>query len=97
MVEKHILYGIPHSLYTGRARSYLIKNRIPFNELSCGHESFKADIVPKAKLATIPVLKTTSGEVIRDGAAIIEHFELANGRPCVPAGARQQTLSHLLT
>ena len=95
MVEKHTLYGIPHSLYTGRARSYLIKNRIPFNELSCGHESFKADIVPKAKLATIPVLKTTSGEVIRDGAAIIEHFELANGRPCLPTGARQQTLSHL--
>ena len=95
MVEKHILYGIPHSLYTGRARSYLIKNRIPFNELSCGHESFKFDIVPKAKLATIPVLKTTSGEIIRDGAAIIEYFESTNGRSCQPKGPRQQTISHL--
>ncbi len=95
MVEKHILYGIPHSLYTGRARSYLIKNRIPFNELSCGHESFKAYVVPKAKLATIPVLKTTSGEIIRDGAAIIEYFESTSGRLCQPKGPRQQTISHL--
>ena len=46
----HSLYAIPHSLYSGRARSYLIKNNIPFEEFSCGHESFKAEIVPEAKL-----------------------------------------------
>ena len=47
----HALYAIPHSLYSGRARSYLIKNSIPFREFSCGHESFKAEILPEAKLA----------------------------------------------
>ena len=36
-------YTITHSLYFGRARSYLIKNQISFQELSTGHESFKAD------------------------------------------------------
>jgi len=30
-----------------------------------------------------------------DGAAIIEHFEAANGRPCQPAGPRQQIISAL--
>ncbi len=80
----HSLYAIPHSLYSGRARSYLIKNNIPFEEFSCGHESFKAEIVPEAKLSTIPVLRTEEGQVIRDGAAIIEYFEAANGRPCLP-------------
>ena len=89
------LYAITHSLYSGRARSYLIKNGIPFRELSTGHESFKADILPKANLATIPTLLTPQGEVIRDGAAIIEHFEAANGRPCQPSGARQQIVSAL--
>jgi glutathione S-transferase len=93
--KSHILYAMPHSLYSGRARSYLIKNRIPFEERSTGHESFKAEVLPKGKLPTIPTLVTVDGEVIRDGAAIIEHFEAANGRPCQPPGARQQVISAL--
>ncbi|MEP5569284.1 MAG: glutathione S-transferase [Halioglobus sp.] len=95
MKNAYKLYGITHSLYTGRARSYLIKNGITFQELSTGHESFKAEILPQAKLPTIPTLLTPDGSVIRDGAAIIEHFEAANGRPSRPAGARQQVLSAL--
>jgi len=42
MTELHRLYAITHSLYSGRARAYLIKQGIPFQELSTGHESFKA-------------------------------------------------------
>ena len=95
MDKPHILYAMPHSLYSGRARSYLIKNGIPFKERSTGHESFKADVLPKGKLPTIPTLVTAEGEVIRDGAAIIEHFEAASGRPCQPPGARQQVISAL--
>ena len=92
----HAFYALPHSLYSGRARSYLIKNNIPFQEFSCGHESYKAEIVAEAKLATIPVLRTEEGQVIRDGAAIIEYFEAANGRPCLPATPKQQIISGLL-
>ena len=95
MDKPHILYAMPHSLYSGRARSYLIKNRIPFEERSTGHESFKAEVLPKGKLPTIPTLMTVDGEVIRDGAAIIEHFEAATGRPCQPPDARQQVISAL--
>ncbi|MFK7977566.1 MAG: glutathione S-transferase N-terminal domain-containing protein [Halioglobus sp.] len=95
MSDVHKLYAITHSLYSGRARAYLIKQGIAFQEYSTGHESFKADILPKGKLPTIPTLMTPQGEVIRDGAAIIEHFEAANGRPCQPAGPRQQFLSAL--
>ena len=95
MDQPNILYAMPHSLYSGRARSYLIKNGIPFEERSTGHESFKAEVLPKSKLPTIPTLVTPEGEVIRDGAAIIEHFEAASGRPCQPPGARQQVISAL--
>lgn len=95
MSETHRLYAITHSLYSGRARSYLIKQGVPFRELSTGHESFKAEVLPKGKLPTIPTLVTPEGEVIRDGAAIIEHFESANGRPCQPPGPRQQIVSAL--
>ena len=92
MDKPHILYAMPHSLYSGRARSYLIKNHIPFEERSTGHESFKAEVLPRGKLPTIPTLVTPEGDVIRDGAAIIEHFEAAGGRPCHP-GPRQQVIS----
>ena len=95
MTEVHRLYAITHSLYSGRARAYLIKQGIPFRELSTGHESFKAEVLPQGKLPTIPTLVTPQGEVIRDGAAIIEHFEAANGRPGQPAGPRQQIISAL--
>lgn len=92
MTDIHRLYAITHSLYSGRARSYLIKQGIPFQELSTGHESFKAEVLPKGKLATIPTLVTPAGDVIRDGAAIIEHFEATNGRPSQPTGPRQQII-----
>jgi glutathione S-transferase len=95
MPEVHTLYAITHSLYSGRARSYLIKNGIAFKELSTGHESFKADVLPKAQVPTIPTLLTTQGDVIRDGAAIIEHFEVANDRPCRPVTPCQQIVSAL--
>ena len=95
MTETHKLYAISHSLYSGRARSYLVKHRIPYEELSTGHESFKADVLPKGKIPTIPTLVTPAGEVIRDGAAIIEHFEASSGRPCRPSGPRQQLVSAL--
>jgi glutathione S-transferase len=95
MTDVHRLYAITHSLYSGRARAYLIKQGIAFQELSTGHESFKAEVLPKGKLATIPTLVTPGGEVIRDGAAIIEHFEASNGRPSQPAGPRQQIISAL--
>jgi glutathione S-transferase len=95
MSDVYTLYAITHSLYSGRARSYLIKNGIAFRELSSGHESFKADILPKGKLPTIPTLLTPAGAVIRDGAAIIEHFEAIGDRPCQPKSPKQQLVSAL--
>ena len=95
MSKTHRLYAITHSLYSGRARSYLIKYQIPFQELSTGHESFKAEVLPKGKLATIPTLVTPEDEVIRDGAAIIEYFEAANDRPSRPTGPKQRIISAL--
>ena len=95
MSKTHRLYAITHSLYSGRARSYLIQHQIPFQEFSTGHESFKTEVLPKGKLATIPTLVTPEGEVIRDGAAIIEYFEAANDRPSRPTGPKQRIISAL--
>jgi glutathione S-transferase len=91
----HRLYAMPHSLYSARARSYLIKQGIPFEEFSTGHESFKREVLPEAQLPTIPTLVTPEGEVVRDGAAIIEYFESRADRPCQPPSACQSVVSAL--
>ena len=64
MDRPHILYAMPHSLYSGRARSYLIKNRIPFEERSTGHESFRVEVLPKGKLPAIPTFTTDRSAAI---------------------------------
>jgi glutathione S-transferase len=93
--ETNRLFAMPHSLYSGRARAYLIKQGIAFEECSTGHERYKTEVLPEAKLPTIPTLVTVDGEVIRDGAAIIDYFEAQAGRPCQPRGARQGVVSAL--
>ena len=91
---RYLLYSAPHSYYSGRARSYLIKRGILFEERSLGHDSFKR-VAALGKLPTIPTLVTPAGNVIRDGAAIIEHFESTLGHSCQPPGPLQRMVSGL--
>jgi len=92
----HVLYGTPLSLYTGKARSYLIKNGLPYREVTPTTTHYEQEVVPKAKLRMLPTLETSDGLVIRDGAAIVEHFESKAGHPATPQSPRQRILSGLM-
>ncbi|NQX94234.1 MAG: glutathione S-transferase N-terminal domain-containing protein [Erythrobacter sp.] len=94
--EPITLYGVPHSLYTGRARSYLIKAGIPFRELPPSVPHYQNDVIPKAggKLG-LPTIEFADGRVIRDGASIIDHFEEETGHTFSPKGAKQRFFSRL--
>ena len=94
-LEFHTLYGAPLSLYTGKVRSYLIKNQLPYRERTPTSTHFAENVLPRAKMTMMPTLETTEGEVIRDGAAIVEYFESAAGRPATPTTPRQRILSRL--
>jgi glutathione S-transferase len=69
------LYGTPGSLYTGKARAYLIKQGIPFENRAAGEAAFREHIVPTIGRWIIPVLQTEDGTLVQDGADIIAHFE----------------------
>lgn len=91
------LYGAPHSLFTGRARCYLIKAGIPYRETSMSSQHFRENVLPKAgNRAGLPTIETADGEVIRDGAAIIDHFEDRSGNTFSPATPKQRFFSRLL-
>lgn len=69
------LYGMPHSLYTGKARSYLIKQHVDFIEMTPGHPRYGKEVLPKIGRWIIPVMVTPEGEIIQDGTDIIDWFE----------------------
>lgn len=95
-MSKVTLYGSSLSLYTGRARSYLIKAGIPYQETLPNTPHFAKSVLPKmGERQSIPAIETEDGEVIRDGAAIIDHFEANNRHHFSPVSPRQKALSLL--
>lgn len=69
------LHGTPGSLYTGKARSYLIKQGIAFENCAAGEPRFREHIVPRIGRWIIPVLEGPDGSLVQDGSDIIAHFE----------------------
>ena len=95
-MSKVTLYGSSLSLYTGRARSYLIKTGIPYEETLPNSQHFQENVLPKmGGRRSIPVIEAENGEVIRDGAAIIDHYEASSGQRFSPIAPKQKTLSLL--
>jgi len=47
MTDPVTLYGMKISMFTGKVRSYLIKQRIPFNEIAPVTEHFQSVICLK--------------------------------------------------
>ena len=76
----YTLYGAPASLYTGKARAYLRRQGIDFTEVSPGSARYLDEIVPRIGRWIIPVMETPDGEIVQDGADIIDHFEKGPGQ-----------------
>jgi glutathione S-transferase len=93
---KATLYGSALSLYTGRARSYLIKAGIDYLEDIPNTPHFANNVLPKAGgRQSMPTLELPDGTVIRDGAAIIDHFEAASHNGFSPTSPKQRIVSLL--
>lgn len=95
--QPYILYGLPHSLYTGKARCYLRNQGIAYVERSIAHPDYRERIVPRIGRGIIPVLETPDGQIIQDTVDIIDHFE-ARGvpYPAYPAAPLQRVTAVLI-
>ncbi len=93
----YTLYGMAGSLYTARARSYMRMHAVPFTEIKAGSEEFTGEIVPQIGRWIIPVIKTSAGSIIQDGADIIDHLDSAgfSKNPIYPADPKLLTIAHL--
>jgi glutathione S-transferase len=90
------LYGGPHSMYTTRARSCLIKAGIPFRERAPGSKHFRIVVVPEGGgRHTLPTIGFENGDVIRDNASIADYFEPEFGHSFTPLTPKQYLISAL--
>ena len=94
-LDKVTLYGVPHSLYTGKTRSYLRKQGIPYRERA-PDEHFATQIVPQLGRAILPVVELGDGTLLQDTVDILDWFE-DRGVPVSarPPGPRQRVLAHI--
>ena len=83
----YVLWGTPHSLYTGKARSCLIKKGLPFLERCPSHPDYKARVRPAVGLVTFPVLETPDGRFIQDSTDIVTFLDSLES----PASAKSLT------
>ena len=75
MDNKFKLYTWSVSLYSGKARAYLIKQHIDFDDISPADPPYDAVIRPALGRWIIPVMETPEPEIVQDRTEIIDSFE----------------------
>ena len=96
MSKKLTLYGAEFSLYSGKARSYLRKKGIDFDEITSTLKVYKDFIVPRTGVRYIPVVQTADDVVIQDTTEIIDHLEAEYPKGSVYPDTPKQKLASLL-
>lgn len=92
-----ILWGTPHSLYTGKVRSYLIKKGLAFCELFPHHPRFNTEVVRALRLVVVPVVETPDGKFLQDSTDIIDELERRfPAAPVMPTTPVQRVVARLL-
>ena len=69
------LYGAPVGLWTGKIRSYLRKQGIPYIERLPTDPVFQGEVMPIVKRFINPVIRFGDGTLVQDTADIIDHLE----------------------
>lgn len=94
---KYKLYALPHSLYSGKVRSYLRYKRIPYEEVVATLFVFLRFIGPRTGVRFIPVVQTPNDVVLQDTTHIIDALEeLHPSRSVYPETPKQRLVALLI-
>ena len=94
MTDNYKLFTWSVSLYSAKARAYLIKQHVDFDDISPADPHYEAHIRPAIGRWIIPVMQTQEGEIVQDGVDIIDWFE---NRNMARLPAYPQTPKHLIS
>jgi len=95
--DVYTLWGVAHSYYTGKIRSYLIKKGVAFRERYPAHAEFHARVLPAVGLLVVPILETSDGQILQDTSDMIDHVEARLPEPLIiPDTPVQRAVAWLL-
>jgi glutathione S-transferase len=96
MSDLYTLWGTPHSLFTGKVRSYLIKKHVPYQEIVSSEARFLDEVISQVGHRVIPVMQTPEGDIVQDTTAIIDLIEARVAQPdFTPPGPVQRVVANL--
>lgn len=97
-MEPYVLYAMPASLYSGKARSYLRTHPIEYVERAPGDPRYHAEIEPVIGRWIIPVLQCPDGTIVQDTVDIIGHLDatVPADRSAFPGTPVLRAVAHLL-
>jgi len=75
MTDLYKLYALDFSLFSGKARSYLRKKGVPYEEVQVRFGKITNFIIKRTGVRYIPVLQTPDDLVIQDTTVIIDELE----------------------
>ncbi len=90
---RYILWGANWSLYTAKARSYLIKKGIDYVEICPTHPHYKEHVQGQVGNFTVPVLEYPNGKINADSTYII--YDLEKEFPENPMNPENRTMAAL--
>lgn len=96
MTDAYKLYGAEFSLYSGKARSYLRKKGIEFEEITSTLSVYKKFIIPRTGVRYIPVVQTPDDQVYQDTTTIIDELETRFPEHSIYPRSPKQRLAALL-
>ena len=89
----YTLWGVAHSLYTGKIRSYLTKKGLPFRELYPTHPRFGSIVKPAVGMVVVPILETPDGRILQDTGEMIDTLEVEHVAPTLRPRTSTRELS----
>ncbi len=97
-MDPYILWAMPASLYSGKARSYLRTHRIGYVERAAGDPRYTDAVVPAIGRWIIPVLETPDGTLVQDTVDIIDFLDRLEPpeRSAYPTTPVVRAVAHLL-
>lgn len=95
--DVHTLYALPHSLYSGKVRSYLRYKGIAFEERVSTLREFRRFIIPRTGIKFIPVVQTPDDVVVQDSTETMDLLDARYpSRAVVPETPVQRLVARLL-
>lgn len=97
MTRNYILYGAPISYFAGKARAYLRRKHIPYEEILITPDIWESVILPRVGYPIMPVVVTPEDETLQDTTEIIDFLEQRFPDQSVyPTGPKQRLAALLI-